>query len=176
MNAREPVTGNAPLSHGRGPIPRSRSRSRLSFLAAIAMLALPLLPVGAGSANGEETAILVELNRLETVETACRLSFVLTNGLDVSIETLSVEAVLFDTDDRVDRFLLLKTRPLPSGRTRVQQFDVASPSCGRIARILLNDVTACSGDGLTPSACLAALRPASRADVPFTTVLAPMGD
>jgi hypothetical protein len=135
------------------------------------MLAGLLLLAGAAPAIAGDKSLEIELNRLEAVDNGCRLSFVLTNNMDVSVDALSMEAVLFDPDGRVDRFLLLKARPLPSGRTRVQQFDVGDTSCGRIARVLLNDITACAGDGLTPPACLDAIQPTSRADVPFTTAL-----
>jgi hypothetical protein len=126
-----------------------------------------------GTTIAAENALAIELNRLEDVNGGCRLSFVLTNELAVSIDGLSIEAVLFDPEGRVDRFLLLKAKPLPQGRARVQQFDVGETTCARIGRVLLNDVTDCAGEGLSPAACMEAIRPESRAEVPFSTALAP---
>jgi len=181
------------LPGGKGRMPRPGSRSWGSLSAAGPVLALLLLLAGSGpmaaetpsapvaatpAANPAATSpgLTVELNRLENVDKGCRLSFVFTNSLPVAVDGLAIEAVLFDTDSRVDRFLLLKARPLQSGKTRVQQFDVGQASCAGIGRILLNDVTACTGEGLDASACLEAIRPESRAEIPFTTALSPTGD
>ncbi len=156
------------MPRGRGKSRRPGGRSRRPFAwAAVVLLA------GAAPAIAADGGLGIELNRLEPVDSGCRLSFVLTNTMDVSVDALSMEAVLFDGEGRVDRFLLLKARPLPAGRTRVQQFDVGETSCDRIARVLLNDVTACAGGGLTPQSCLESIRPTSRSGVPFTTTLAP---
>jgi hypothetical protein len=177
------------LPGGKGRKPRPASRSWSSQTAAGPALALLLLLAGSGPTAAETPSapaaatqaatspgITVELNRLEDVDTGCRLSFVFTNSLPVAVDGLAIEAVLFDADGRVDRFLLLKARPLPKGKTRVQQFDVGQASCAGIGRVLLNDVTACAGEGLDASACLEAVRPASRAAIPFTTALTPTGD
>ncbi len=54
---------------------------------------------------------------------------------------------------------------------------VAGTEAGKeFSRVLLNDVTACAGEGLDARACLDAIRPTSRADIPFTTALSPTGD
>jgi hypothetical protein len=180
------------LPGGKGRTPWPASRSWHSRTVAGAALALLLVTAGSGPAVAETPSnapapspqtvaatspgITVELNRLETVDKGCRLSFVFTNAMPVAVDGLAIEAVLFDTDGRVDRFLLLKARPLPQGKTRVQQFDVTQASCAGIGRVLLNDVTACAGEGLDASACLEAIRPQSRADIPFTTALSPTGD
>lgn len=154
------------------------NRSRLRAFAGRLATACLLLGAGAGAAAApaDDPSIAIELNRLEDMEGGCRISFVLTNALPVSVEAMSIEAVLFAPNGGVERFLLLKTRPLPQGRTRVQQFDVASTGCGDIGQILLNDVTACTGDGLDAAGCLTALRPSSRTAIPFVTALTPTGD
>ncbi|MEJ8572603.1 hypothetical protein [Microbaculum marinum] len=143
--------------------------------AGLATAALLLL-AGCGPAAATSETVTIELNRLEDVQGGCRLSYVLTNGLPVSVEALALEVVLFDTDGRVDRFLLFKARPLPVAKTRVQQFEIGDTACGAIGRVLLNDVTDCAGEGLSPGSCLAAIRTQSRADVPFVSTLSPDGD
>lgn len=169
MTARRPkFPPTAPVPWGRGKIRRPAGRSW--WPNAIAGTVLLLLAATAPAMAGDG-GLDIDLNRLEAVDGGCRLSFVLTNTMDVSVDALTMEAVLFDGEGRVDRFLLLKAWSLPAGRTRVQRFDVGETSCERIVRVLLNDVTACAGDGLAPAACLEAIRPASRSGIPFTTTL-----
>lgn len=129
-------------------------------------LTLLLLLVGAGPAIAEPN-IKAELNKVESVQNGCRMTLVLTNGLETSVDKLTLETVLFDTEQTVSRFLLITARPLPPGTMRVQQFDIEGQPCEGIGRVLINDVTACEGEGLDPARCLSLLAPSSRADVPF---------
>jgi len=135
------------------------------------VLAFLLLLASIGPAAALDKKISIELNRLEDVSGNCRLSFVLTNGLAAPVDALTIETVLFDPEGRVDRFLLLKARPLPVGKMRVQQFDVGQAACASIGRVLLNDVTDCAGGDLAPATCLAAIDTTSRSDVPFVSTV-----
>jgi hypothetical protein len=164
-----PVSGDADTAV------RTRKAEHLPLSVGGPVLAFLLLLAGIGPTAASDASISIELNRLETVEQNCRLSFVLTNGLPTDVDALSIEAVLFDTDGVVHRFLLLKARPLPPGKTRVQQFDVGDTDCAGIGSILLNDITDCAGEGLSPAACLEAIRPTSKADIPFTASMPPGG-
>ena len=164
-----------PMSGDSDSICRSRKWGWRALTAAGSATALLLLLACSGPASATNDQITIELNRLEDVQSGCRLSYVLTNGLSVPVDALTIEAVLFDPEGRVDRFLLLKARPLPVGKTRVQQFDVGQTSCAAIGRVLLNDVTECAGENLSPAGCLAAIRTQSRADIPFVSTLSPNG-
>lgn len=119
------------------------------------------------AARAEESGIGIELNRLQTVKEACRISLVFTNNLEEPVEELTIEIVLFNADGAVERFLVLKSNPLPEGKIRVQQFDADGLSCDSIGRVLLNDVPACKIEGLERTACLEAIRPSSRTDADF---------
>lgn len=109
-------------------------------------------------------ALEIELNRLEQRDGACRLSFVYRNRLGTDLDALQIEAVLFDQDERVERFLVLSSKSLPSDKIRVQQFDISGLDCTGLGSILVNDVKACEGKGLDPEACLARLSLSSKAE------------
>jgi len=126
-----------------------------------------LIAAGAPGGAVAEPVIGAELNTLATVDGNCRMTIVMTNGLDTAVDKLTLETVLFDADGTVIRFLLLAARPLPARRMRVQQFDVDRLACEEIGRVLLNDVTACAGTGLDPQRCLGLVVPSSRARVSF---------
>jgi hypothetical protein len=134
----------------------------------------PFASGGPGVARAEEAApakaIGIELNRLQKVNDACRLSFVFTNKLPFEVAALSIETVLFNDAGQVDRLLALKSRPLTPGKIRVQQFDLSGTTCEGIGRLLVNDVTDCKAGDLTPAQCLERIEPSSRADIPFVSV------
>ena len=57
---------------------------------------------------------------------------------------------------------------LPVGKTRVLRFDLgAKIACSDVSRVVLDEVTSCSGSGLAPADCLAAVALSSRAGVKF---------
>lgn len=137
-----------------------------SLAAAIAVFAGAVLISGLYAQAGEQS-VGIELNRLQEVDGACRISLVFTNGLAETVEALSIETVLFDKNGAVERFLVLKSNPLPSGKVRVQQFDAKGIACKDVGRMLLNDVKDCKIEGVQPDACLSVIKPSSRLDVAF---------
>ena len=133
-------------------------------------LGLALLLSAAANAIGAETtgrSISIELNRAQEQRAACRLSFVFTNGVGQPVAKLAIETVLFNTKGQVERFVVLRSRPLPKNKIRAQQFDVKGVKCGDLGRILLNDVKACTIPGVDLADCLGLMRTSSRAGIPF---------
>ena len=135
-----------------------------------AMLCLPLF--GRVAAEGDPPTIAIELNRLKQAGKACRIALVFTNHLPETVSKLSIEAVLFDASGSVERFLVLKSKPLSPMKIRVQQFDVSGLACAKVGRVLLNDVKECKAGALDGQACLARIKPSSRAGVPFVSTAA----
>ncbi len=166
-----PHHSTSPLpSSGRAALRTDRAGRAWRPWAAVgsALVSSLLLLTSAGSAVADPR-ISIELNRLQETDSGCRTILVFTNRMSTPVDLMSVETVLFDKDERVDRFLLLRTRDLPAGKIRVQQFDVQGMQCGNIGRVLLNDVTECQGEGLSPAYCLANLELSSRTDAPFVS-------
>ncbi|MGH7004021.1 MAG: hypothetical protein ACREIP_08740 [Alphaproteobacteria bacterium] len=124
-----------------------------------------------GAASGQETApapaLKLELNALQPSEKGCRLTFVVTNNLSSSLEKAAFEIALFNEAQVVDRITLLDFKELPHGKTKVRRFDLGDIDCTKITRVLVNDATACSGDGVDPKACIRQLSPSSKSAVQF---------
>lgn len=118
---------------------------------------LAALPVGA-----ETPSLSLELNDTESVDGACRLTFLVENRLGADLGALGAEAVIFTTEGRVERLLSLDLQGVPAGRARVRQFDLPGLDCAKLGRVLINAVTPCDGEGLAPDACSKALVPTSR--------------
>ena len=128
-----------------------------------------LLSVATNAIGAEASAraISIELNRAQEQGAACRLSFVFTNGVGQPVAKLAIETVLFNKKGQVERFVVLRSRPLPKNKIRAQQFDVKGLKCGDLGRLLLNDVKACTIPGVELADCLGLMRVSSRAGVPF---------
>lgn len=109
--------------------------------------------------------ISVELNATETVDTACTLTFLVTNGLNVQIDKLIYETVLFNASGQVERLTLFDFGNLPSGRPRVRQFAVQQMTCDQLGRVLFNGANTCEGDGLADGICTSGFLPSSRTKV-----------
>ncbi|MEM7774914.1 MAG: hypothetical protein AAF732_04845 [Pseudomonadota bacterium] len=145
-------------------------RARVPFLSCIA-LALLAAAAAAESENSKRTeaakTLNVELNAVRQLDGACRLSLLIANQLGAPIRDLTFELVLFDTRQRVLSLVATEAGAMPVGKTRLKQFDIGNTSCDQIGRVLLNDVTRCDGDELTPAQCTAVARTSSRAKIPF---------
>lgn len=133
----------------------------MSLLRRLVPMLIVALPVQANPAP----ALQVELNQTEQQGAACRMVFVAENSGEITVEQLVLEAVLFDTAGRVAMMTLFDLQELPAGRTRVRSFDLAGRDCADLSRVLINGVSACTGEGLDPAHCAAALDVRSRTDL-----------
>jgi hypothetical protein len=145
----------------------SNGRVRSGFIQGL--MGAALLATGAATAQAQDapSSIAIELNGAEANDKACRLSFVVANGLEQGIDDLALELVLFDKDGRVDRFVVVRTAKVPAGKSRVRQFDIPATTCPAIARILVNDIKECAVTGLDPNGCAERITVATRSDIKF---------
>lgn len=143
------------------PSPDTRARP---VRAAVALLALALAaPAAAQEEIGARLSI--ELNTLRQTEGGCEMSFVAINGHAEDVQSAVFEAVLFDTEGRVDRLTLLDFGALPAGRPRVRQFVLPDMSCEGLGQVLFNGATDCEAGELGPEACTQDLDLRTRTDV-----------
>lgn len=132
-------------------------------------LVLPVLLAASNAWAGESAGttedapgLSLELNTLDKVEKGCRLTFVMRNRLGQPIEALGLELALFAADGTVSGIVALDAGGLPDGKTRVKRFVAPGVACADVGRVLLNDVTRCDGDGLSPAACVQRIGVSSR--------------
>ena len=92
-----------------------------------------------------------------------RISFLIQNGHDSDIARAVYEAVLFDTEGRVDRMTLFDFGNLPAARPRVRQFLVPGLVCSDLGRLLINGAETC--EAASPGACTQDLHLRSRTEV-----------
>jgi hypothetical protein len=131
-----------------------RSILHLALLPAIAALV-----AGAAPASAQAPPLVVDLNRLEDRDGACRLHFVFTNPADRVFERLTLDLVLFDADGVIAERVALEAAPLLADKTMVKQFDIAGRPCADIGRVLINDVTACADRSGPADGCLGLIEP-----------------
>lgn len=141
---------------------RISRRAGLLF-AGLASLGAP----GAGLAQIEdvEGRLLVELNAAQSLDAGCSLSFLVINGLPEAIDSLILEAVLFDVGGQVERLTLFDFGSLPATRPRVRQFVLGGTECEAVGAVLINGVETCEGAGGAVSGCAEALDVRSRVGI-----------
>ena len=112
-------------------------------------------------------AFALELNAVQPADAGCRVTFLATNTLGDQLDRAAVELALFDTSGAIDRIVTLDFKNLSQGKTKVLQFELAGLQCDGLARVLVNDISACEGAITPPSICLDALETTTRLDIAF---------
>jgi hypothetical protein len=103
--------------------------------------------------------IRVELNLAESVQSKCRLSFLIENKSDTPIERLTPDLAIFNREGIIQRRMVAEMGPVYRSKTIIKTFEIEG-ECGQIGSILVNDITACTpGD---PGLCLDRLVLSSR--------------
>jgi hypothetical protein len=130
-------------------------------------LALVLL-VSGDVVAADKGKIAVELNDLQPVDKTCRAIFVLNNLTGKILDKLTFRVVVFDAKMHARLFLSLDVGLLPIRKTRVLRFDLGEGlACKDVGRLVLDDVTSCTGADMGQGDCLSALDLSTRASVPF---------
>ncbi|CUK08260.1 hypothetical protein RUE5091_03057 [Ruegeria denitrificans] len=112
------------------------------------------LPFSAQAQSADDApGLAVELNAVENVEGACRLTFLVENQTATAIDTANYQVVIFDSAGVFERFTLFGFRDLPSERPRVRQFDVRDITCENLGRVLINGLSGCTVSGVDSDIC-----------------------
>lgn len=109
------------------------------------------------------TPISVELNKLESIDTGCRIYVVVNNETDAEFDTLKLDLVLFKTDGIVDQRFFVDLAPLRKQKRIVKLFELGKVKCEDIGSFLVNDVVECRSGTEAVDNCLARLDVTSRA-------------
>ena len=143
-------------------LPRIRRILRSAAVCTLATTAFSGTVAAAAADGAAPPAIRVELNKLEELKGSCRAYLLLENRSGRAYRSFKLDLVMFDTAGIVARRLAVEGAPLAEGKTSLRVFDVPGLPCSGIGRILVNDVLSCGEGAEDRTACLAAIRPASR--------------
>ena len=111
--------------------------------------------------------LTIELNKLETVEAACRAYLVFENKTEATYRSLKLDLVMFGQDGIILRRLAVEGGPLAESKTSVKLFEITGVTCEAIGRVLLNDVISCEDATGTRQDCLDTIVTRSRSPVTF---------
>jgi hypothetical protein len=131
------------------PQPFAKAQSGLGPARWLLLTALLTMTSPVWAAAGDP--IRVELNAAESVQSRCRLSFVIENKSEAAIESLKLDLAVFGRDGVIQRRLVTELGPVRGAKTIVKAFELDT-ECGQVGSILVNDVTACAP--MAPDACL----------------------
>lgn len=116
----------------------------------------------------EATQIAVELNKLETIESGCRIYVVVDNKSETDFKTLKLDLVLFRADGIVDQRFFVDLAPLRNQKRIVKLFELNKVACDDIGSFLVNDVVECRSETENINGCLARMSVSSLAKAPLT--------
>lgn len=138
----------------------------LRLLAFIALLTGAGVPLAlAQSTEGSAARLFLELNSIQDVGGACRLTFLARNETGAMIDQAVFETVIFDTSGGVVSLSLFDFRDLPSDLPRVRQFDLPGMTCSVVGQALINGASTCVVDGTESRVCRDGLSLSSRLSV-----------
>ncbi len=122
---------------------------------AFALLLAGAMPavVLAQSAEDAPSGLFLELNAVQDVGGACRLTFLARNGTGVVIDQAVFETVIFDKSGGVVSLSLFDFRDLPTDRPRVRQFELPEMACETVGQALINGASSCVVDGSESKVC-----------------------
>jgi len=118
--------------------------------------------VSAQSAQDAPSGLFLELNAVQDVGGACRLTFLARNGTGVAIDQAVFETVIFDKSGGVVSLSLFDFRDLPADRPRVRQFELPEMACDTVGQALINGASSCVVVGVESEVCDEALSLGSR--------------
>jgi len=107
----------------------------------------------------------IELNGAESVDNACRLTFLMHNTFASDVNSLSFELAVINKQGLVTGLLLLRSGLLPQKMERVKQFDLPQTQCETVDRLLINTLVECEAQGIDMAQCRAALKASSKIDI-----------
>lgn len=146
---------------------------RLAFLSALAACLTAFAPLSTMAQDQQEPAkaapstengqIEVELNKLETIDTGCRIYVVVNNKSDTEFKTLKLDLVLFRTDGIVDQRFFVDLAPLRKEKRIVKLFELSKVACNDIGSFLVNDVVECRNTTESVDNCLSRMSVSSLA-------------
>ena len=111
----------------------------------------------AGGAAAEPGGLAIELNKVETTPSGCRLHFHAHNATAVKISVLSADLVFFGPDGVMTARSLVSFGLLHPDKRRFYSWEFPGADCGEVSRILVNGLEQCRHDGGESFDCLAAL-------------------
>lgn len=150
----------------RWPMKPRNTRRRRAWAACAGLVSLFVAAVAPLQVRAE-SGLSVELNKLESVENACRVYMVFANETDRAFEAFKLDLVAFDPEGVITERLALEAGPLPRGKTSVKLFDFQDSKCADVDRILLNEVMTCrTAEGAEPE-CTRMVETRSKASAEF---------
>ncbi|CAM2809851.1 MULTISPECIES: Tat pathway signal protein [Methylobacterium] len=150
------------------PLYRRRiGRIALDTAACFALSALLVASALAQDAGADKTPLKLQLNKVETAGEACRVTMVVDNSKGAGLKSYKVDLFAFDPEGVAQKRVAVELGPLPARKTIVKIFDFPGIACGKVGRVLLNDVLACDGGDAAREACLERTETESKAGLAF---------
>jgi len=138
------------------------------MLAIVALgFAIHSLDIVRAQSVDRNSGILLELNKLDALESGCQMTFVVSSKISKNVDRLAYEVVLFDKESLVDRMTVFDFKDLAAGKTKVRQFNLKGTDCSKLGRLLINGNSSCTGKEVDAQSCIKLLSTSNKTDIDF---------
>jgi len=111
--------------------------------------------------------LVVELNKFEGIESACRAFFLFRNGTRHSFSAFELSLAVLNGKGVIERLLTLEAAPIPAERTTLKLFEIPDTQCGQIGEIILHDIAKCDAPDSQSLQCYDMIELRSLANAPL---------
>jgi hypothetical protein len=115
----------------------------------------------------EDSALVIELNKMEDTAQGCLSSFLFDNRTGHQLRRFQIDLVFFDPNGIATKQLLLDMAPLYEDKKTFASFLLNETACAKIGSILVNDVPTCANGSGNEVDCIDLLKVSSRSEVPL---------
>lgn len=122
-------------------------------------------PAYAQASSEDNKPIILELNKLGTVDNACELTFLVRSEMPADVEKLALEFAFLDSNGQLSKLATLNFGTLKTGRPKITQFGLAETSCENISQIFINSASECTG--ILPDDCIGTIITMNKTSVQF---------
>lgn len=115
------------------------------LLAALYLLGCTSPTMAQDHSNQTDLNIVLELNKLATLDSACELTFLVQNQMNMPVEKLALEFAFLDHNGQLSKLASLNFGALVPGRPKITQFGLPGMACENISRVFINSAPECIG-------------------------------
>lgn len=142
-----------------------RRRWSSHLLSALLLLGCNSQILAQDNTSQSDKKIVLELNKLASLDSACELTFLTRNQMKTPIEKLALEFAFLDQNGQLSKLATLNFGALVPNRPKITQFGLPDLSCENISQLFINSAPECIG--VSGEDCIARISISNKTKVEF---------
>ncbi|MEP2980637.1 MAG: hypothetical protein ABJO86_14185 [Lentilitoribacter sp.] len=113
----------------------------------------------------ESSNIVLELNKLTSLEASCELTFLVENKTSTRVEKLALEFAFLDKNGQLSKLATLNFGALVTQRPKIAQFGLTQTNCQDLSKIFINSASECAG--VVADDCIGIITKSNKTSIEF---------